>query len=137
MESLVHHFKLVTEGFHARRPGLPDRRAREGHLWQHPSPMVARPFPRTSATPSFANLQALAMMTERLKTWAVAPAAIDPVRRRCWTDEPHPTPAIAQQCRRDHRPPPTVTAPARLPLLHLIQSVDGYVSPNGIDLSPR
>ena len=84
MEALIHHFKLVTEGFRVPAgPGVPavespKRRARRA-TW---SPTAARgPTARTSATRRFNNLQATAAMCEggQVADVIVAVASIDPV----------------------------------------------------------
>ncbi|MEE6273895.1 NADH-quinone oxidoreductase subunit D [Georgenia wangjunii] len=83
MESLIHHFKLVTEGF----------RVPAGQVYQtieHPrgvqgvhlvSDGGTRPYRAHFRDPSFSNLQSLALMTEggQLADVVVALASIDPV----------------------------------------------------------
>ncbi len=83
MESLIHHFKLVTEGF----------RVPAGQVYQtveHSKGIMGvhlvsdggtRPYRAHFRDPSFANLQSLAMMTEggQLADVVVSLAAIDPV----------------------------------------------------------
>jgi NADH-quinone oxidoreductase subunit D len=83
MESLIHHFKLVTEGF----------RVPAGQVYQtieHPrgvqgihlvSDGGSKPYRAHFRDPSFSNLQSLAMMTEggQLADVVVALASIDPV----------------------------------------------------------
>ncbi|MGO3797064.1 MAG: NADH-quinone oxidoreductase subunit D [Pauljensenia sp.] len=83
MESLIHHFKLVTEGF--RVPAGQTQVAVEhpkGVLGVHlVSDGGTRPFRAHFRDPSFANLQSLAMMTEggQLADVVVSLATIDPV----------------------------------------------------------
>ncbi|MDC4233546.1 NADH-quinone oxidoreductase subunit D [Actinomyces sp. B33] len=83
MESLIHHFKLVTEGF--RVPAGQVYQTVEhakGVLGVHlVSDGGTRPFRAHFRDPSFANLQSLAMMTEggQLADVVVSLAAIDPV----------------------------------------------------------
>ncbi|PID97595.1 MAG: NADH dehydrogenase subunit D [Actinobacteria bacterium] len=83
MESLIHHFKLVTEGF----------RVPSGQVYQtieHAKGILGvhlisdggtRPYRVHFRDPSFANLQSLAMMTEggQLADVVVSLATIDPV----------------------------------------------------------
>ncbi|MBS4795690.1 MAG: NADH-quinone oxidoreductase subunit D [Actinomyces sp. oral taxon 181] len=83
MESLIHHFKLVTEGF--RVPAGQVYQTVEhakGILGVHlVSDGGTRPFRAHFRDPSFANLQSLAMMTEggQLADVVVSLATIDPV----------------------------------------------------------
>ena len=83
MESLIHHFKLVTEGFHVPAGQVYQTvEHAKGILGVHlVSDGGTRPFRAHFRDPSFANLQALAMMTEggQLADVVVALAAIDPV----------------------------------------------------------
>ena len=83
MEELIHHFKLVTEGFRVP-PGqvyVPVESPR-GELGVH---MVSdggtRPFRVHYRDPSFTNLQAVAAMCEggQIADVIVAVASIDPV----------------------------------------------------------
>lgn len=83
MESLIHHFKLVTEGF----------KVPSGQVYQtieHAKGLIGvhlvsdggtRPYRAHFRDPSFANLQSLAMMTEggQLADVVVSLASIDPV----------------------------------------------------------
>lgn len=83
MEALIHHFKLVTEGFHVP----------EGQAYQqveHPKGILGvhlvsaggtRPFRAHFRDPSFNNLQSLSMMTEggQLADVVVSLASLDPV----------------------------------------------------------
>ena len=84
MESLIHHFKLVTEGFRVP-PGqaYAGGRERQGRARAATSsPTAARaPTARTSATRRFNNLQAVAAMCEgsQIADVIVAVASIDPV----------------------------------------------------------
>ena len=83
MESLIHHFKLVTEGFHVPAGQVYQTvEHAKGILGVHlVSDGGTRPFRAHFRDPSYANLQALAMMTEggQLADVVVALAAIDPV----------------------------------------------------------
>ena len=84
MEALIHHFKLVTEGFRVPAgPGLPGGRvaqaASSACTW---SPTAARgPYRAHFRDPSFNNLQATAAMCEggQVADVIVAVASIDPV----------------------------------------------------------
>ncbi|MFC4554462.1 NADH-quinone oxidoreductase subunit D [Georgenia faecalis] len=83
MESLIHHFKLVTEGFHV--PAGQVHQAVEhprGVLGVHlVSDGGTKPYRAHFRDPSFSNLQSMAMMTEggQLADVVVALASIDPV----------------------------------------------------------
>ncbi|MDO4258031.1 MAG: NADH-quinone oxidoreductase subunit D [Actinomycetaceae bacterium] len=83
MESLIHHFKLVTEGF--RVPAGQVYQTVEhakGILGVHlVSDGGTRPYRAHFRDPSFANLQSLAMMTEggQLADVVVSLASVDPV----------------------------------------------------------
>ena len=83
MESLIHHFKLVTEGF--RVPAGQVYQTVEhakGVLGVHlVSDGGTRPYRAHFRDPSFANLQSMAMMTEggNLADTIVCLASIDPV----------------------------------------------------------
>ena len=83
MESLIHHFKLVTEGFHVPAGQVYQTvEHAKGILGVHlVSDGGTRPFRAHFRDPSFANLQSLAMMTEggQLADVVVSLAAIDPV----------------------------------------------------------
>jgi NADH-quinone oxidoreductase subunit D len=91
MEALIHHFKLVTEGFRVP-PGqvyVADRVAR-GELGVHAvSDGGTRPYRVHFRDPSFTNLQAMAAMCEGglVADVIVAVASIDPVMGG-WTGEP-------------------------------------------------
>jgi NADH-quinone oxidoreductase subunit D len=83
MEALIHHFKLVTEGFRvpAGQVYVPVESPR-GELGAHVvSDGGTRPFRAHFRDPSFANLQALPAMMEgaMLSDVIVALASIDPV----------------------------------------------------------
>ena len=83
MESLIHHFKLVTEGF----------RVPAGQVFQtveHPKGTMGvhlvsdggtRPYRAHFRDPSFSNLQSLSLMTEggQLADIVVTLAALDPL----------------------------------------------------------
>ncbi|MHB1490331.1 MAG: NADH-quinone oxidoreductase subunit D-related protein, partial [Cellulomonas sp.] len=83
MEALIHHFKLVTEGF----------RVPAGQAWQtveHPrgeqgvhvvSDGGTKPYRVHFRDPSFNNLQAMSLMCEggQLADVVVAVASLDPV----------------------------------------------------------
>ena len=83
MESLIHHFKLVTEGFKVPAGQVYQQvEHAKGIIGVHlVSDGGTRPFRAHFRDPSFANLQAMAMMTEggQLADVVVALAAIDPV----------------------------------------------------------
>ncbi|WP_022868537.1 NADH-quinone oxidoreductase subunit D [Schaalia vaccimaxillae] len=83
MESLIHHFKLVTEGFHVPAGQVYQTvEHAKGILGVHlVSDGGTRPFRAHFRDPSFANLQSMAMMSEggQLADVIVALAAIDPV----------------------------------------------------------
>ncbi len=83
MESLIHHFKLVTEGFTVPAGQVYQTvEHAKGILGVHlVSDGGTRPFRAHFRDPSFANLQSLAMMTEggQLADVVVSLAAIDPV----------------------------------------------------------
>ena len=83
MEALIHHFKLVTEGFRvpAGQVYSPIESAR-GELGCHlVSDGGTRPFRAHFREPSFNNLQALAAMTEggSIADIIVAVASLDPI----------------------------------------------------------
>jgi len=83
MESLIHHFKLVTEGFHAP-PGqvYVAIESPKGELGVHlVSDGGTRPYRAHFRDPSFNNLQAVAAICEggQLGDVIVAVASIDPV----------------------------------------------------------
>ena len=83
MEALIHHFKLVTEGFRvpAGQVYLPVESPR-GELGCHAvSDGSTRPFRVHFRDPSFTNLQSLAAMTEggMVADVIAAVASIDPV----------------------------------------------------------
>ena len=83
MESLIHHFKLVTEGFPGpARPGLRGRRVGQGRAGLPPRlDGGTRPYRAHFRDPSFNNLQAVAAMCEggQMADVIVAVASIDPV----------------------------------------------------------
>lgn len=83
MESLIHHFKLVTEGFHVPAGQVYQTvEHAKGVLGVHlVSDGGTRPFRAHFRDPSFANLQTMAMMTEggNLADAIVCLASIDPV----------------------------------------------------------
>ena len=83
MESLIHHFKLVTEGFRVP-PGQVYQLIEhaKGVMGVHlVSDGGTRPYRVHFREPSFANLQSLSMMTEggQLADVVIALASIDPV----------------------------------------------------------
>jgi len=83
MESLIHHFKLVTEGFHVP-PGqvYVAIESPKGELGVHVvSDGGTRPYRTHFREPSFNNLQAVAAICEggQLGDVIVAVASIDPV----------------------------------------------------------
>lgn len=83
MESLIHHFKLVTEGFRVPAGEVYQMiEHAKGILGVHVvSDGGTRPYRAHFRDPSFANLQALSMMAEggQLADLIVAVASIDPV----------------------------------------------------------
>ena len=83
MESLIHHFKLVTEGFHVPA-------GQTYQMIEHAKGVLGvnlvsdggtRPFRVHFRDPSFANLQSLSMMAEggQIPDLIIALASIDPV----------------------------------------------------------
>src|SRR5690606_25489102 len=113
MEALIHHFKLVTEGFRVP-PGqayVPIESPR-GELGAHVvSDGGTRPYRVHFRDPSFNNLQATSMMAEggMVADVVVAIASIDPVMGGVDRCPPRPTP-------RTSVPPPTAPrAPRRRP----------------------
>ena len=88
MESLIHHFKLVTEGFRVP-PGqvyVRDRGARAASSACTRSPTAAPgPTGCTTASPSFVNLQAIPAMAEGglLADVIAGGASLDPVMGGC------------------------------------------------------
>ena len=83
MEALIHHFKLVTEGFKvpAGQAYVPDESPR-GELGAHVvSDGGTRPYRVHFRDPSFTNLQATSVMSEggMVSDVIVAIASIDPV----------------------------------------------------------
>ena len=84
MEALIHHFKLVTEGFRVpRRPGLLGDRVARAASSACTSSATAAPARTgcTSATRRFTNLQAAPAMCEggMIADVIAAVASIDPV----------------------------------------------------------
>ena len=83
MESLIHHFKLVTEGFKVpagQAYGMVEHA--KGVIGAHVvSDGGTRPYRAHFRDPSFSNLQSFAMMTEggQLADVVVSLASIDPV----------------------------------------------------------
>jgi NADH-quinone oxidoreductase subunit D len=83
MEALIHHFKLVTEGFRVP-PGqvYSAVESPRGELAVHlVSDGGTRPYRAHFRDPSFANLQAVAAMSEggQIADVIVAVASLDPV----------------------------------------------------------
>jgi NADH-quinone oxidoreductase subunit D len=83
MEALIHHFKLVTEGFRVP-PGQVYQavESAKGELGMHlVSDGGTRPYRAHSRDPSFTNLQSIAAMTEggMLSDVVAAISSIDPV----------------------------------------------------------
>jgi len=83
MEALIHHFKLVTEGFHVPAgQAYASTEAPRGELGVHVvSDGGTRPYRVHFRDPSFNNLQAVAAMAEggQVADIIVAVAGIDPV----------------------------------------------------------
>ena len=83
MEALIHHFKLVTEGFRVPAGQVFQRvEAPRGELGVHVvSDGGTRPYRAHFRDPSFNNLQAVAMMCEggQLADVVVSVASLDPV----------------------------------------------------------
>ena len=138
MEALIHHFKLVTEGF--RVPAGQAYAAIEsarGELGCHVvSDGGTRPFRVHLRDPSFNHLQALPAMVEGGLLADVIPAvaSIDPVHRRggqvmAALDELRSTLAADAAEIIGRYPQPRS---ALMPLLHLVQAEVGYVSEDGI-----
>ena len=156
MEALIHHFKLVTEGFPvpAGQVYSPIESPR-GELGVHVvSDGGTRPYRVHFRDPSFTNLQATAAMCEggQVADVIAAVASIDPVmggvdRSTCddlLPDPQRPTGHATGETRRchwsrsqtraatwtrgDHRRYPQA-ASALLPMLHLVQSERGLRDP--------
>ena len=135
MESLIHHFKLVTEGFRvpAGQVYSPVESPR-GELGYH---MVSdggtRPYRVHVRDPSFINLQSTPALTEGalIADVIAAVASHRPRDGRCrpmsFSDE---TRAAAAEI--IARYPEGRSRSALLPMLHLVQSEEGYVTPAGI-----
>ena len=88
MESLIHHFKLVTEGFRvpAGQVYVGDRGARAASWACTRSPTAAPGRTGcTTANPSFVNLQAIPAMAEGglLADVIAGGASLDPVMGGC------------------------------------------------------
>ena len=138
MEALIHHFKLVTEGFRvpAGQAYVAVESAR-GELGAHVvSDGTTRPYRVHFRDPSFTNLQSVAALCEGGQVADVIPADrehrpgdggrgqvmpfSDDVLARLDAD-------AGQIISKYPRP-----RSALLPLLHLVQSEEGYVSADGI-----
>jgi NADH-quinone oxidoreductase subunit D len=83
MEALIHHFKLVTEGFRVPAGQVSQSvEAPRGELLAHiVSDGGTRPYRAHFRDPSFNNLQAVSMMCEggQVADVVVAVASLDPV----------------------------------------------------------
>jgi NADH-quinone oxidoreductase subunit D len=83
MEALIHHFKLVTEGFRVPAGQVAQSvEAPRGELLAHlVSDGGTRPYRAHFRDPSFNNLQAVSMMCEggQIADVVVAVASLDPV----------------------------------------------------------
>ena len=149
MESLIHHFKLVTEGFRVP-PGQAYAaiESPKGELGCHVvSDGGTRPYRAHFRDPSFNNLQATAAMCEgsqvadvdrrrgldRPRDGRRGPLMTTTEHRRCRRRPTRPRPSRPRRSRSCTRTRQQVIArypqarSALLPLLHLVQSVDGYV----------
>ena len=136
MESLIHHFKLVTEGFRVPAgPGVRADRVTAGRARR--ARRVRRRHPAVSgapARPSFVNLQSVPALTEggMISDVIASVASVDPGDG--WSgplmlSERDARAARAEIIARYPKP-----RSALLPMLHLVQSDEGYVSPEGIAL---
>ena len=140
MEALIHHFKLVTEGFRvpAGQAYVPIESPR-GELGAHVvSDGGTRPFRAHFRDPSFTNLQATSVMSEGGMVADVI-VAIASHRPRDGRRRPVSQPmggAVADETYGElARSPPATPRPASglLPMLHLVQSVEGRITPEGIE----
>ena len=158
MEALIHHFKLVTEGFQVPAGQVYAAvESPEGELGVHlVSDGGTRPYRVHFRDPSFNNLQAIAAMCEggQLADVIVAVAAHRPGDGRRATVDEHANsdrddarPVLARtrrRCRRSRRTPEPASIIGRypqsdsalLPLLHLVQSEEGYVTRTASSTAP-
>ena len=143
MEALIHHFKLVTEGFRVPAGQVYQARrvARAASSACHlVSDGGTRPYRAHFRDPSFNNLQAVAAMCEggQVADVIVAVASHRPRhgRRGPLMATLDLTQAASSGCARRRARAIIARYPqkrsALLPLLHLVQCDDGYVSPRGI-----
>ena len=163
MEALIHHFKLVTEGFRvpAGQVYVPIESPR-GELGYHVvSDGSTRPWRVHVRDPSFVNLQATAAMSEggmiadviaadrldrprdgRRRPVSALPGSAEGTAVTGLDSAPvEPAhadlPPLTEQTRLEAREIIArypVARSALLPMLHLVQSVQGYVSPEGVTL---
>ena len=133
MEALIHHFKLVTEGF--RVPASSAYVAIEaprGELGVHVvSDGGTRPYRVHFRDPSFNNLQAVPPMSEGGQVADVV-AAVAHRPRHGWSGS---LMALTDQTRAEMMDLAARYPQARsalLPMLHLVQSGEGYVTEGGI-----
>ena len=136
MEALIHHFKLVTEGFRvpAGQAYVPVESPR-GELGAHVvSDGGTRPFRAHFRDPSFTNLQATSVMSEggMVADVIVAIASHRPRdgRRRPVSDLDDKTLGRAA---RDRRPLPARSAPGCCRCCTSCSRVEGRVTPEGIE----
>ena len=141
MEALIHHFKLVTEGFRVpagqvvRRPIESPRGELGVHVVsrrRHPAVPGALPRPVASST-----CRPSAAMCEGGMVADVIAAVASHRPGHGWRGPlTMPTRAVRRATRErdaDARSSPATRRPrsALLPMLHLVQSEEGYVSPDG------
>ncbi len=141
MEALIHHFKLVTEGFRvpAGQAYVPIESPR-GELGAHVvSDGGTRPFRAHFRDPSFTNLQATSVMSEG---GMVADVIVADRLDRPGDGRGGPMTEIQRRAaRRDDAGRAAARSPLRypqprsalLPMLHLVQSVEGRVTSRGIE----
>ena len=137
MEALIHHFKLVTEGFRvpAGQAYVPIESPR-GELGAHVvSDGGTRPFRAHFRDPSFTNLQATSVMSEgghgRRRHRRDRLHRPRDGRRRPMTQPSIDETTYAELEEIAARYPQERSG--LLPMLHLVQSVEGRVTPEGIE----
>jgi NADH:ubiquinone oxidoreductase subunit E len=160
MESLIHHFKLVTEGFRVPPVRPTSRWSRPRASSAATSSPTAAPGPtgRTSATRASTTCRPRPRCARAARS--PTSSSPSPPSTPSWevsTDDgsnsasrPHPATCTSVRRARRRTPPTSRRSSAQdaaeviarypqkrsalLPLLHLVQSVDGYVTGRGIDL---